>query len=267
MFFAQLYARVIRFHSSSSWPAVLLPQSCSSAFPPLLLSLFCFMRAPVVNCSGRLPWWKRVHFGFESKSSLLASAWAPRAWGQVSPSAGRDGEAALKLCQLKSAWNYCSTAPCEWGYSGWSYTRQLSTSNSSAAEWGKFCSAVLSHPAGSSAFAVCQLWFLLHPFSELFQLANPAENYVGVYFVFWVLLHCFLAKIVNWISSPRDWTSIQSPHKINRGEHMSGSVENVVGTGEGEQGLCLSVASSACACLKENELPSPACEQSVGWCP
>lgn len=48
---------------------------------------------------------------------------------------------------------------------------------------------------------------------------------------------------------------------------MSGSVENVVGTGEGEQGLCLSVASSACACLKENELPSPACEQSVGWCP
>lgn len=159
-------------------------------FPLLLLPLFWHMPAPVENYSGRLPWRKQMHFIYGSKSFLLASAWTAWLWGQLSTSAERDGEAALKLCQLKSAWNYCRTAPCEWGYSGWSYMRQLSTSNSSAAEWGKFCSPFLSHPTGSSAFSVCQLWFSLDPFSELLQLAKPAESYVGAILCFgfrWII--------------------------------------------------------------------------------
>lgn len=159
-------------------------------FPASLLPLFWPMPAPVVNYSGRLPFRKQVHFIFERKSFLLASAWTAWLWGQVSTSAGRDGEAALKLCQLKSAWNYCRTAPCERGYSGWSYTRQLSISIYSAAEWGKFCSPLLAHPTGSSAFSVCQLWFLLDSFSELLQLANPAESCVGVILCFefcWII--------------------------------------------------------------------------------
>jgi len=66
--------------------------------------------------------------------------------------------------------------------------------------------------------------------------------------MFWFLLDYFFAKIVNWIGSLRCLTSIQSPHKINRGEHMGGSAEDVVGTGEGEQGLlCLSVAAHSVA--------------------
>lgn len=155
-----------------------------------LFPLFWPMPAPVVNYSGRLPFRKQVHFIFERKSFLLASAGTAWLWGQVSTSAGRDGEAALKLCQLKSAWNYCRTAPCERGYSGWSYTRQLSISNRSAAEWGKFCSPLLSPPTGSSAFFVCQLWFLLDSFSELLQLANPAESRVRVILCFgfcWII--------------------------------------------------------------------------------
>lgn len=165
-------------------------QADSPVLPSVTFASVLAHACPVVNYSGRLPFRKQVHFAFERKSFLLASAWTAWLWGQVSTSAGRDGEAALKLCQLKSAWNYCRTAPCERGYSGWSYTRQLSISNCSAAEWGKFCSPLLSHPTGSSAFSVCQLWFLLDSFSELLQLANPAESCVGVILCFgfcWII--------------------------------------------------------------------------------
>lgn len=71
---------------------------------------------------------------------------------------------------------------------------------------GSFAPPFLSHPMWSSAFSVCQLWFLLDPFSELLQLLTQQKAVLGLFYVlgFAGLFFFCQDSELNWLTKRFD---------------------------------------------------------------